>query len=205
MSVTDTELPPVKPDPLPPGDGERKRTRGKPKPAQPAPLSSLPKKEPSRAEVVECWGQVLSFTALVHSTDMLPNLKCEYCRDHIVNTAPSTAKDLITLAEGHPALHGALVGVTRFFSGLSAMGSIGELYAPSVIHHGPAVPILTDMTPMLYPSMPARKPKAVKQSKVKGHSHAAQPVTPAHHTLRKPRISISRRSAHLKASPWTAR
>lgn len=145
------------------------RTSRKP---QPPPLTSTPKKEPTTDEIAKCMGEVLSLTAIVHSLPQVPNLYCEYCRDHILETAPQTGKDLAKLSEEHPALRSALGGITKFFAGMSLAGSLGNLYGPSAVHHGPKI---LEPARVMYPNMPPRKPKAAKKPRAKGgvtHAHS---------------------------------
>lgn len=141
---------------------------------QPRPQPVIPSKgEPTSDEIVKCWGSILSFTSIVH---VVPGpLQCEYCAKHIADQAPDTARALVKLSDDHPQLASALGAVTKFFGGVSAFGLIGELYAPTVIHHGPYIPLLTDTAPMLYPDMPARK-KNDKSNKSSKHQHDG--VTP---------------------------
>jgi hypothetical protein len=184
MPETDT-LPPIGGIPrneatgTPKRPGKRRPAGTTPKPPQPEPLASIPttRKEPSPADVENCWGQILSFTALIHTVDVLPDLKCTYCRDHILKTAPGTAKSLVKLSADYPMLHGVLVNVTRFFAGASLLGEVGNLYGPSVMHHGPEVSLLTGAATVMYPDMPPRQPKRKSMHPpVPAHSHAQQPA-----------------------------
>lgn len=143
----------------------RGRSRAKKQPP-PLPKSSLPKKEPDDDQITKIVGECLSFTALIHANPLMPNLQCDYCRDHILEQAPKSAKELVKLSHDFPLLRGALVGVTRFFSGVGALSVVTDMYGSSIAHHGPEIPVVTPMLGMacggptkLHPEgMPPRKP-----------------------------------------------
>ena len=152
-------------------DEEKKRGRArKERGPQPPPRPSLPKKEPTTAEIGKTMGELLSMTAIVHSLPQLPNLQCDYCRKRILDQAPKSGQNLAKLSEDYPALRAPLAAITRFFGGLSIMGEVTELYGPSFVHHGPAV---LEPAAVMFPDMPPRKPKVEK----KGKSHASHAAT----------------------------
>lgn len=160
-----------------------KRQRGRQN-VQPPPLpkSALPKKEPEDSQIEKITSEILSFTAVLHATPMLPDMQCDYCRDHILEQAPKSAKELVKLSHDFPFLRGALVGVTRFFSGVGALSVVTDMYGASVAHHGPEIPVITPMLAIasggptkLHPEgMPPRAPK--KQSH-KGDPNAHSEAT----------------------------
>lgn len=168
----------------------QRRSRARPrKSPQPPPLSAdqLPKKEPEDKQIEKVTSEILSFTAVMHATPMLPALQCDYCRDHILDTAPDTAKELVKLSHDYPALRGALVGITRFFGGVGALSIVGDLYGASIVHHGPEVPVLTQVGTIAYgrptkshpEGMPPRKP-ASKKFKGNPHAHSSATAGTAH-------------------------
>jgi len=192
MSATTTDLPPtgrIIPNDLPPldslpplpplGDDDRgkgEKRRGRPRGSgRPGPAKSLPKKEPSDADVTRVVAELLSMTAVIHTLPQLPEWRCDYCRDAILTESPGVARELVELSKEHEMLRGALVGITRFFTGMSVMSSLGKLYGRSMIHHGPDVPVMSSMGHVMYPDMPDRP---VREAKLKGgRKHAHSPAS----------------------------
>ena len=147
---------------------------------KPNPIAA--KKLPTDADITKCVTEILSVTAVVHALPQLPSLQCEFCKKHILDQAPDTAKDLVALSKDYPFLRSALIGVTRFFGGLSTLSTLTELYDASVMHHAPlpkgVEPVVDAVGHIKYPNMPPRNEdtvvhlKLVKPHLPRRHDHA---------------------------------
>lgn len=178
-----------------------------PRGTDPRPRGGKPAGKPraSDAELVKVWGELLTMPAMwfalpVHDpalNQMIPAAgdqparvqpgfrpRCEFCRDHFLNTGQDAAAELVKLGEKNEPMRAVLERVATAW-GLIATGGVLVTYlGKPILHHAAPEAVLDGIGPVLeIPPRPPSPPRRGRRGRAAAgqhdHGHAADPAAAA--------------------------